>query len=120
MSTPVLLIGDDPLLAETVGDMLRRLDHKPDTTFDGLQALHRMAEGLRPRLVLTDLQMPGMGGLEVIQHFREHWPGVPVVAMAGEPDPRLLTRAEVLGARATLRKPFTLHQLGQTLAGALA
>lgn len=116
----VLLIEDDPLSATVLGDMLQTLGYQVTPAHTGKEAAKLVAAGLRPRLVITDILMPDMDGIEIVQHFKASLPDTPVIAMSGAPHGSYLRAAQHLGARLTLAKPFTLLQLQEALQEALA
>ncbi len=116
----ILVIDDDSLQRTTLRVGLERLGHEVHTAENGKKALDMMSEEcLFPSLVITDIVMPEMDGLEVIQHFRRHRPEIPVVAMSGEVPESYLHLAQRLGARASLTKPIHPHRLQEILEGIL-
>lgn len=103
----VLVVDDDPELRGTLADALREAGYIVATAHDGESAL-LLLHGIRVDLILVDLHMPGMSGLEFIERWnREPRRGAPVVVMTGS------RRVESLpeGCASELRKPFTLQQL---------
>ena len=107
------LIDDDASVLSAVRRPLVRSGHE-------MTAAPNSAAGLRlwreqgGDLVLTDLQMPGMNGLEVILQLRAYAPRLPVIAMSGGERSRdlgLLGSAGLLGAVGLLTKPFTGDEL---------
>jgi DNA-binding response OmpR family regulator len=63
-------------------------------------------------LLITDLVMPGMHGVETIRRFRKEFPGVPIIAMSGNSNlANILDKAIRLGAVKTLQKPFQADEL---------
>lgn len=72
--------------------------------------------------MLTDIQMPGMNGIEVMLQLRAHAPMLPVLAMSGGDRSRdldLLGTVGLLGAVGLLQKPFSLSELNAAIAAAL-
>jgi len=114
----ILVIDDDSLQRTTLRVCLEKLGHEVRTAANGLKALKMMSEEfVSPALVITDMVMPDMDGLEVIQHFHRHLPGVPIVAISGEGPLSFLHLAMRLGARAALTKPINPELLQETLEG---
>jgi CheY-like chemotaxis protein len=105
----ILLVDDDESLRTIVGRMLASDGHAVRTAADGRTAiaLHRQQPS---DVVITDIVMPGMEGLETIQELRRFDPTVRVIAMSGR-DPLYLKLAQRLGALAVLCKPFRLEEL---------
>ncbi|MBI3130398.1 MAG: response regulator [Acidobacteria bacterium] len=114
----VLLVEDDPDTSETVRDMLEFLGHQVTQAANGLEALAE-ASHLRPDVVLTDLLMPEMDGIEVMVEFGERFQGVPILAMSAQHEAPYLPTAHLLGARAVLAKPFGLEALRSAITTAL-
>ncbi len=109
----VLVIDDDDSVRTTVVRALERAGHEVRSARNGKDALRVLAES-RPDLVLTDINMPEMDGIEVIGDLRSRTPSIPVVAMSGGgelPKELLLRTAGALGAVRSLPKPFTVEEL---------
>lgn len=118
----ILLIDDEPSVRAGVGRYLRMRGHEVTEAADGAAAL-RLAASRRPDLVITDINMPEMDGIEVIMAVSKGTPGLPVIAISGGgrmPKELLLQSAEVLGAMTTLQKPFDLEELDEAVTRALA
>ncbi|MFI8348133.1 response regulator transcription factor [Streptomyces sp. NPDC085596] len=105
----VLVVDDDPTVAEVVAGYLSRAGHVVDRAADGPSALARAA-GHRPDLVVLDLMLPGMDGLEVCARLRERGP-VPVIMLTarGDEDDRVLGLE--VGADDYVTKPFSPREL---------
>jgi CheY-like chemotaxis protein len=115
----ILVVDDDAMIRAALAEMLGRKGHEVVLAQNGTEALARQME--QPaEIMLTDIFMPGMEGLETIKRIRKMFPAVKIVAMTGRvtPDPGVdfLKVAQMLGARQTLRKPFTAAQLVAALA----
>ena len=109
----VLVIEDDPAVRSLVARMLERVGHEVVSTSDGREAL-RTFEQDPADLVITDINMPGMDGIEVISAFRALSAGVPIIAISGGglmPKEVLLSSASALGAVEVVSKPFEVTQL---------
>jgi CheY-like chemotaxis protein len=118
----VLLIDDDASILSAVCRLLVRAGHEVTAAPNGAEAL-RLWREQGAGLVLTDLQMPGMNGLEVILQLRAYAPSLPVIAMSGGERSRdldLLGSAGLLGAVGLLTKPFTADELAAAIAAAAA
>ncbi|MGW0992206.1 response regulator transcription factor [Streptomyces sp. NPDC002520] len=105
----ILVVDDDPTVAEVVAGYLDRAGYAVDRAADGLGALAR-ATARRPDLVVLDLMLPGMDGLEVCRRLREQGP-VPVVMLTarGDEDDRILGLE--VGADDYVTKPFSPREL---------
>ncbi|WP_030544801.1 response regulator transcription factor [Streptomyces albus] len=107
--TRVLVVDDDPTVAEVVTRYLERDGHVVDRAADGPSALAR-ADDRPPDLVVLDLMLPGMDGLAVCRGLRERGP-VPVIMLTarGEEDDRILGLET--GADDYVTKPFSPREL---------
>ena len=118
----ILLVDDDPLFAEMLQQALAVFGYAVVRARDGKEALLRYDPAVVD-LVLTDLIMPDMEGVELILALHHRHPGVKVIAMSGGgrnvPD-TYLRIAQRLGAMKTLAKPFPLETLRQAVAECLA
>ena len=112
----ILLLEDDPDTGEAICAMLAALGHSADWVRNGQEAIVHIQAHPAPDLVLTDILMPGMDGLEAIQHLRVALSEVPIIAMSAQVNAPYLQAAAVFGARVTLPKPFTLEVLKAAIA----
>ncbi|WP_055564804.1 response regulator transcription factor [Streptomyces atriruber] len=105
----VLVVDDDPTVAEVVAGYLERGGYTVDRAGDGPGALRRAAVA-RPDLVVLDLMLPGMDGLEVCRRLRAEDP-VPVIMLTarGDEDDRILGLE--IGADDYVTKPFSPREL---------
>jgi CheY-like chemotaxis protein len=104
----VLIVDDDPDLTEAVADVLTSCWYHLSTAFDGRSALEILRHMPRqPCVLVTDLQMPGMDGFELIRTVRanEQLAHVRIVVLSG------IAQQAPPGADAVLTKPFELLEL---------
>ena len=109
----ILLIDDDDLVAEGLAEVLRRAGHSVAAARTGHEALSVVGR-LQADLVITDVLMPGMDGIELIRALRSHSYRMPIIAMSGGGllDARtVLDMASALGATAVLTKPIKRQEL---------
>ncbi|MFJ8015739.1 response regulator transcription factor [Streptomyces sp. NPDC096339] len=105
----VLVVDDDPTVAEVVTGYLARAGFSVEHAADGAAALAR-AERARPDLVVLDLMLPGLDGLEVCRRLRETGP-VPVVMLTARGDEEDRIAGLELGADDYVTKPFSPREL---------
>lgn len=108
----VILIAEDELLLRmSAARGLERLGYRVRQAADGEAALARLEEE-RPALLISDIRMPGLDGIELTRRARARHPGLPVLLVSGYADEA--ARAAVPGLDiAYLEKPFTLRTLGE-------
>jgi two-component system chemotaxis response regulator CheY len=117
----ILIVDDDPSILDMLRDglALSNDDYQVICTTGSLPALRQLEEGSFD-LLLTDYQMPGMNGLDLVRAVRQLVPGIRVVLMTAYADgPRLQDRIRALELDGCLRKPFSLHQLHEMIRSSL-
>jgi DNA-binding response OmpR family regulator len=105
----IVVVDDDPMLSDVVRRYLARDGHEVECIQDGYTALRR-AEESPPDLMILDIMLPGMSGLEVCRRLRERWP-VPVVMLTalGEETDKVV--GFETGADDYVTKPFSPREL---------
>jgi CheY-like chemotaxis protein len=118
----ILVIDDDPAVRTTVRLVLERDGHAVTVAADGFAGMTALADGAVD-LLIVDLFMPGMDGLETIREVRKHHPALPVIVISGtslagpvlQVDaaqmPDYLAMAVKLGAVRSIHKPFKPRDL---------
>ena len=109
----VLVIDDDEEHRTLARQVLEKVGHEVEEAADGVQGLRRFGKR-RPDVVLTDINMPGVDGHEVITAIRTLHSGTPIIAISGGgavSKDDLLLKAAKLGAVEVIMKPFELRQL---------
>lgn len=115
----MLLVDDDDAVRNVTRGMLERLGCRVFVARDGFEALARYdAEREHIRLVLLDLSMPGMDGVEVLRELRLHDPELRVVLMSGYAGPGFDERLQPGELAGFLQKPYSLAALCQALVAA--
>ena len=106
----ILLVDDDKMILQTIGDFLKRQGHDLKMAYDGAEALP-LTEESAPDLVISDIQMPGMDGIDFLKAIRERFPDLPVVMMTGSRAPETAIAALRQRANDYLTKPIQLEEL---------
>lgn len=117
----MLVIDDDVLVRNLLRAAFQRMGHEVRDAADGAAGLRAFQEE-RPDIIVTDVYMPTMDGIEMIQALRLLDPVVPILAISGggiTGPGGPLTDARLLGASATLAKPFTIMELQSAVAALL-
>lgn len=110
----VLIVEDDPLVSEMVTDLLEEIGYAvAGKAADGRQAL-KLAHSLRPDVILMDIQIPDIDGIEVTRRIQESCP-TPVVILTAYASPDLVARASAAGVGAYLLKPPSAFELDRAI-----
>jgi DNA-binding response OmpR family regulator len=117
----VLVVDDDLQLGNALAGSLRFQGYDVDQAADGAQALQRLAT-VEVDLLVTDIAMPVLDGFELMMAVRQQHPSMRILAISapgqfGGLD--LLWMAKVIGADATLTKPFSIDAALTAIAGLL-
>jgi CheY-like chemotaxis protein len=121
MSVLVLVVDDEPDVAELFRQRFRRdlreLRFKMDFAISATDALARIASIIEEPLILilSDINMPGMTGLEMLPQVRELRPDVPVIMITAYGDPETKRRAIEGGAEGLLTKPIDFDLLREEI-----
>lgn len=106
----VLLVDDEEEFVKALSERIQMRDHGSEIAFDGKQALKKI-EDKRPDVMVLDLKMPGMDGLEVLRHVKKIYPGLPVIILSGHGTEKDEKEALRLGAFQYLKKPVKIETL---------
>jgi len=117
---PILVVDDDPSALRYVDLTLRDRGFRTRTAANGIEALLAI-ESETAALVISDLQMPSMDGLELLRHARQRWPEIPFIMLTVEQDVETVVEAMSMGASNYILKPASpasiLSAVGKALAG---
>lgn len=114
----VLVVDDDPNVSTTLRDLLVELGYVVKNAVRGTEAL-QLVPVFEPDVVLLDLQMPGMSGVDVLDHLHRDDPALPVIIVTGNEDEEVARRTLRGGAFDYVSKPFTIEVLARVVAAAL-
>ena len=106
--TRVLIIEDEPSIAESLSFILQRADFDIDTALDGTEALRRLRRQTYSVLIL-DIMLPGISGFDVLRSVRSDkaLEGLPVIVLTAKGQAADRKAAEATGATAFITKPFS-------------
>lgn len=110
----VLLVDDEVEFITTLAERLELRGIEARVTHDGQSALKAVAEN-EPQVMILDMMMPGMKGLDVLQRIREEHPKTQVILLTGQGKTRDGIDGMRFGAFAYLMKPLDLEELMQTM-----
>src|SRR3984885_254810 len=111
----ILLVDDEPGMLRYIKTLLEVDDYRVETATTGEEALQRVEKGLQPDLVLLDVLMPGIDGLQTLEQLRQMKPGLKVVMLSCVSDTRKVVQAMRLGAIDYLTKPFQKAELDSVI-----
>jgi len=112
MSARILVVDDDENICRVVQRMLSAAGYDVDTAENGQEALAKLTPDVD--LVLSDVLMPEMDGIEMIMRLRKEAPRAKIISMSGggiQDKEHVLEIAQRLGAERTLSKPFSREDL---------
>jgi DNA-binding NtrC family response regulator len=110
VSTKVLVVDDDATSRGSLAQLLRIWGYQPETASDGLEALEK-ARSSCPVIVISDLRMPRMGGLEFLRALRCGAPNVQCIIITADGSWEVAAQARRLGVVDLLEKPVDVHRL---------
>jgi DNA-binding NtrC family response regulator len=110
-----LVVDDEPAVREVIVEYLGQLGFEVFQAGNGLEALLSVKRG-RPGVVILDLGMPRLGGLEALKRIHAFDSSITTVVVTGESDTEVHRQARMLGAATVLTKPLDLGQLDPVLA----
>ena len=113
MSKTILLVDDSTTMVMSVKSTLEMNDFLVETAGDGLEALAKLKGGPKPDLIITDINMPNMGGLEFIKNVRalSGFNFTPILTLTTESDVEKRDEAKKLGATGWIVKPVAGPEL---------
>jgi len=110
----VLLVDDDPDILELFQQILEEHDFSVAVAINGETALAKLNERIQD-VVVMDLSMPGMDGVETIRQIRARWPQLPIIIHTAYPDGNLVSRALRFSPLTLIAKPCPPEQFADTV-----
>ena len=124
MSKTILIVDDSATMVLSVKSNLEIAGYKVETADDGVKALAKLKGGAKPDLIITDINMPNMGGLDLIKNIRAltGFRFTPILTLTTESNPEKRDEGKKAGATGWLVKPVggadLLKVIKQVLPGA--
>jgi len=112
-----LLVDDEQEFVQTLSERLHSRDLESAIAYDGEQALDLIQKD-SPDVMVLDLMMPGINGIEVLRRVKRDHPGVEVIILTGHGSDREKATADELGAFAYLEKPVNVDHLARVMKAA--
>jgi DNA-binding NtrC family response regulator len=110
----VLMVDDEEDFVKTLSERMQMRDLDSDVALDGEQALQRVEDDV-PDVMVLDLKMPGIDGLEVLRRVKKAYPQIPVIILTGHGSEKDEAEARRLGAFDYLQKPVDIEKLVKVL-----
>ena len=117
LPTKILLVDDEKEFVETLSERLQTRNLESAIAYDGEQALAILQDDA-PEVMVLDLKMPGIDGLEVLRRVKRDHPATEVIILTGHGSPAEAELAKELGAFAYLEKPVNVDVLAETMKAA--
>jgi len=117
LPSKVLLVDDEREFAQTLSERLMMRDMGSAVVYDGESALNLVSED-EPEVMVLDLKMPGIDGIEVLRRVKKEHPNIEVVILTGHGSDKDREICMALGAFAYLHKPVDIDVLSETLKAA--
>ena len=114
----ILIIDDDPAMVSVISDICQERGHQTVAYASGIKALENLATH-SPQLVISDLRMDKVGGLDILRECREVLPQTPVILITAYKTVETAIEAMKLGAYDYITKPFKVDELQLTIQRAL-
>ncbi len=118
----VLVVDDEPDVRKVVRMTLEKAGYDVLEAEDGEKAIKEIKKGehaILLNLIITDIRMPNMNGIDVINYYRKEWPSVPLIVLTGFPDLDMATAVLQHGVVDYLVKPVEAEKLRSSVAQAL-
>jgi DNA-binding response OmpR family regulator len=114
----ILVVDDNVILSTVLADHLKEQGHEVTSAYDGQQA-QQIGHRDRFELVITDLVLPGMDGLSLLERLRDDAPGMRAILISGFTEllEEEAIRIDSIGADSVISKPFEFAEIDAVIAG---
>jgi two-component system chemotaxis response regulator CheY len=109
----ILILDDSPVMVMNLAQILAKAGYEVTTAGNGREGIAELTNGLKPTVILTDINMPEMDGIEFIKEARKSptTKFTPIIVLSGDEDGRKRDEARAAGASGWLTKPPQPNQL---------
>ena len=116
----IWIVDDDEEMSRAIGLMLKMLNCEIMTFQGARPAAQRLLTGKTPDLLLLDINMPEVSGLDMLEFLRrrKEWKALPIVMLSYEAADSMVDRALQMGADSYLKKPVTIEELEKAMTNA--
>ena len=117
----IWIVDDDEEMTQAIQLMLQLIDCEATVFFDARSATQSLLSGNRPDLMILDINMPEVSGLDLLEFLRRRaeWINLPVVMLSTEAADVTVDKAMKLGADGYITKPVTIEELERAINSAL-
>ena len=116
----IWIVDDDEEMNHAIGLMLKILDCEVIAFHHARSAVQTLLNGKKPELLILDINMPEVSGLDVLEFLRrrKEWSSLPVIMLSSEVAESMVDKALEMGADAYIMKPVTIEELEKAMATA--
>ena len=116
----VWIVDDDEEMGTAIGLMLKLMDYVPKNFINPRPAAESLLAGKRPDLLILDINMPEVTGLDMLEFLRRRreWKDLPIIMLSSEAADVMVEKALNLGADGYVIKPVTIEELEKAMAQA--
>ncbi len=114
MSKTILIVDDNPNMSSLLSEMLEIFDYESEMADDGIMALKKL-EKQKFSLIITDMKMPNMTGLELLDKVKDKYPKIPVVLISGYSVDSMSSENAEHKPDGFLSKPFMMTDVEELL-----
>ena len=114
MAKRILIVDDNPNMSSLLSEMLEVFDYASVLASDGNEALDVLEKG-EISMVITDMRMPNMSGLELLREVKSRYPAIPVVLISGYSVNEVNSQASDIKADGFLGKPLMMSDIEKLL-----
>ncbi len=103
----ILIVDDSSLIRAVAADATKEAGHEPVVAANGQEGLEAL-EQYKFDLIFSDVNMPVMGGLDMVENIKQHdkYKYIPIIMLTTESNPELKAKGQALGVKAWMLKPF--------------
>lgn len=118
----VWIVDDNEEMSHAIGLMLNLLDCDTTSFLTARSAVQRLLTGKRPDLMILDIHLPEVSGLDMLEFLRRRpeWKHLPIIILSSEAADSAVDRALQLGADSYVMKPATIEELERAMATAFS
>jgi len=111
----ILVVDDEEVIRELLSEILMDEGYEVDTAKEGNEAMEKIKR-LPFELVITDIRMPGLNGMEILRETKKKNPSIEVIIITGYGTPEIEAEAIAQGASGYINKPININQIRNMVA----